>query len=503
MNAETESKGMDRNSVKPDRADDADDQNATQAGNLVSLGHEAEFFHTPAREAFAAIKVADHREVHPVMGYNFRLWLWHGYYKKFKKSPGSQAMQGALGVFASQATFDGSEMPVFVRLAEHLGSIYLDLGDKEWRTVEITRAGWRVIDNSPVRFVRKKGMLALPMPVRGGSVDELRQFVNVPEDSAWILVKAFMLGCLNPKSNYPILGVNGEHGSAKSTLSKMVRAIIDPNSAPSRSAPREERDLVIAAANGWMLVFDNLSVIPGPLSDALCRLATGGGFSTRTLFTDDDERLFEATRPIMFNGIEEVANRPDLMDRLILVTLPSILPSKRRPEDELWKGFNAAQPRILGAFLDAASQALRNLPSISLANYPRMADFAKWVVAGEDALDIASGAFMSAYTGNREAANDLAIEGAIVGPPLLRLMQCETRWNGTAEELLAELADRIVDEKTRTHPEWPKNPKAMASALRRLAPNLRQAGLKVDLPDTNKRVGKERKRIIILERMAK
>jgi hypothetical protein len=205
----------------------------------------------------------------------------------------------------------------------------------------------------------------------------------------------------------------------------------------------------------------------------------------------------------MFNGIEEVANRSDLMDRMILVTLPSFKPSRRRPERELWEGFNTAHPHILGAFLSAASQALKNLSGVSLANYPRMADFAKWVVAGEIALEIAPGGFMAAYTGNREAANDLAIEGAIVGRPLLRLMERELRWSGTAERLLKELTESFTEEKTHTHPEWPKNPKAMASALRRIAPNLRQAGLTVELPDSNKRVGKERQRIIVMEGIAK
>ena len=63
----------------------------------------------------------------------------------------------------------------------------------------------------------------------------------------------------------------------------MLKKLIDPCAAPDRAGPRDERDLMIRARNGWVLAFDNLSKLPDWLSDALCRLSTGGGFSTRAL----------------------------------------------------------------------------------------------------------------------------------------------------------------------------------------------------------------------------
>ncbi len=79
----------------------------------------------------------------------------------------------------------------------------------------------------------------------------------------------------------------------------MLRAIVDPNIAPLRTAPRNERDLVISGSNSLMLVLDNMSQLPEWLSDALCRLATGGGMSTRELYADRDEALFQLRRPII------------------------------------------------------------------------------------------------------------------------------------------------------------------------------------------------------------
>ncbi len=104
----------------------------------------------------------------------------------------------------------------------------------------------------------------------------------------------------------------------------MLRALVDPNAAAIRSEPRDTRDLIIAATNGWVVALDNLSHVSPSLSDDLCRLATGGGFATRELYTDGEETIFDAQRPIILNGIEEVATRGDLLSRTIVVRLRTL-----------------------------------------------------------------------------------------------------------------------------------------------------------------------------------
>jgi hypothetical protein len=174
--------------------------------------------------------------------------------------------------------------------------------------------------------------------------------------------------------------------------------------------PREERDLFIAASNGHLLAFDNLSDIPAPArtSDALCRLASGGSFAIRQLYTDADEALFEATCPAVLNGIEDVITRPDLADRAIFLTLPHVHDMRRRPEKEIWQEFELAQPLILGALLEVASHGLRMLPEVQLNRLPRMADFAMWATACETAVWPA-GTFLRAYEANRRAAIETVI----------------------------------------------------------------------------------------------
>src|SRR6185437_4707130 len=145
--------------------------------------------------------------------------------------------------------------------------------------------------------------------------------------------------------------------------------------------------LYIAAGNGYLLVFDNVSHLSPWLSDALCRLASGGGFATRMLYTDQDEVLIDATRPVILNGIEDFVARPDLGDRCVFLALTPIAHDERRTEAELNAAFEARRPALLGVLLDAIAHGLRALPHVRLDAKPRMADFARWAMAcGDDFL---------------------------------------------------------------------------------------------------------------------
>ncbi len=266
----------------------------------------------------------------------------------------------------AKAHFDAPERVVHIRVGGLDERLYLDLGDETWRAVEIDATGWRVIDNPPVRFRRAAGMQPLPVPVAGGSIETLRSFLNVQSDTDFVLVVAWALACLRNRGPYPVIVLSGEQGSAKSTFSAILRALLDPNTAPLRALPREDRDLFIAASNGHVLAFDNVSGLPAWISDTLCRLATGGGFAVRQLYTDQDEVLFDAARPVILNGIEDIVTRPDLADRAVFLTLEPIPEERRRPEAELWAAFEAERPRILGVLLDAVVEGLKRLPETRL-----------------------------------------------------------------------------------------------------------------------------------------
>jgi energy-coupling factor transporter ATP-binding protein EcfA2 len=363
-----------------------------------------------------------------------------------------------------------------VRLAAFEGKVYLDLANDAWQVVEVSQNGWQVLSNSPVRFWRPKGLEALPTPTTGGDIHKLRNFVNLTEIH-FILLCAFLVTCLYPGIPYPLLILMAEQGSGKSTLARMIKALIDPSTAPLRSQPRDPRDLLISATNSWLLAFDNLSAIPEWLSDALCRLSTGGGFSTRTLYADDEETIFDATRPALITGITDLATRGDLLDRAVVIEPKRIDSNGRRTEAALWEEFERLRPSLLGALLTAVSHGLATKSKVSLEQLPRMADFAVWASACETALGFQVGSFMKAYTGNRDTAHEAIIEGSALALQIRSWLKADgAKFEGTFGMLLDRI-NSLADDDTKRLKDFPKTMKALSNAIRRLAPNLRGVGI--------------------------
>jgi hypothetical protein len=451
----------------------------SQATILLDIAQGADLFHTLDGTGFADLEVRGHRETWPIRSKTFRRWLSRSYYERTGGAPNSEARQTALNIIEAQAAFDGREQSVSVRVAGFSGMIYLDLVDEEWRAVEISADGWRVIKDPPVRFRRSAGMRPLPRPMCGGSVNSLRSFLNVQSDADFTLIVAWVLAALRDCGPYPVIVVAGEQGSAKSTVSGIIRRLVDPNTAPLRALPREERDLFIAATNAHALAFDNVSGMPPWISDALCRLSTGGGFATRELHTDQDEVLFNAERPVILNGIEDIATRADLADRAVMLTLSPIADEKRRTEKEIWDEFHAAHPAILGALLDGVVRGLSTLPNTTLKRKPRMADFALWVTACEPALNMPC-TFEAAYSDNRTQATETVIEANPVAEAVRTLMNYRTEWAGTATQLLEELSD-IAGDTIKRSKHWPGAAHVLSGRLRRAATFLRKVGIEIDL----------------------
>lgn len=346
--------------------------------------------------------------------------------------------------------------------------------------------GWRMLPKPPVRFIRPAGMRPLPEPTEDGSLAALRPFVNVATEDDFRLLVGFLVSAFMPNGPYFILVLNGEQGSGKSTLSRIVRELVDPNEAPIRALSGDGRDLMIAARNGHLLCFDNLSGLSPAQADALCRLASGVGFGTRALYSDGEEMLFSGARPILLNGIPDLVTRGDLADRSLIVTLPEINGRQRRTEADFRDAFGEARPGILGALLDAVSCALRCSGTVELDSLPRMADCARWITAAEPALDWAPGSFLAAYRRNREKARDVLIEADLVAAALWTFMASTRQWSGTATELVGVLSP---PNGYRAGSGWPNTAAKMGERLRRIAPVLREEGILISFPRSGERRG--------------
>lgn len=446
-----------------------------------------ELFHDEKERPFAVLPLEARRAPIRLNSSQMRAWIARTMRKLVGQTIGKSAIDEAVAALEGIAKFDRPRRVIHHRIASQDGSFYLDLGDETGSCVHVTAEGWTILTCPPplIFFRRPDSMLALPRPVRGGKLEDLRPFVNAPDDDALALIAAWMVSAFRPERPCPILAFYGEQGTAKSTSSRVVRRLVDPSRGEIRAAMRSVDDLMIAAMQSRILALDNLSGMPPWLSDALCRVATGGGLSKRTLYTDEEETVLEVMRPIVVNGIDDIANRPDFAERCIIITLRPIEKHRRRDEASFWREFDAAAPRLLGVLLDGLASALRNLPQVDVPELPRMADFALWSTAAEEGLEVPPGRVLEAYGRNQAAVIDLALDASPVASVLRRLLDQPKhagRWRGEPSQLLKELCD-LASDAARKLPTWPKTPNALSKVLRRAATFLRSVGVTIDFND--------------------
>ena len=460
-------------------------QSLSSGDRLFRWASEQADLYCDGDDAYADVWMDGHRATLPVHSRGFERWLRRLFFERTGKGATREALTHAQGNLDAHAARAGQRR-VYLRTATFGDRLYIDLCDDSHQVVEIDSEDWRVLSDPPeVRFRRSKTARPLPEPVKGDSrtgLSILRAFLNMDE-ADFVLCVAWLLASLRDTGPYPLLVLTGEQGSAKSTAAKLLRALVDPARPPTTGMPRNERDAAISARNRHVLAYDNLSGLPTWFSDTLCRLSTGEGFATRALYTNDEEVVIEASRPVILTGIENPAVRGDLAERSITIRLAPIADADRRTESELMATFDEAIPKIFGALLDGLSKGLRRYGEVQLERLPRMADFCKWAVACEDAY-WHSGTFMAIYDDAQASATEDVLEASPVGQKLCEWLEEYTTFDGTATELLDRLNQHLQDEQSPRG--WPANGSVMGKQLTRLAPSLRKLGITAELRRTNR-----------------
>jgi hypothetical protein len=431
--------------------------------------------------SYAQVSLGGRREIYALRSRAFRDWLIEGFYRGCGELPSDWSMRRVLAALEAIARFEAGAQSIFVRVGRSVtddgisSAWYLDLADSGGRAVKIGADGWSVVTDPCVHFRRPEGLLPLPAPAREGSIDLLRSYVNL-NDRDFRLLIVWMAAAIRPVGPCPVLVLQGPQGSAKSTLARIVRRLIDPQAAPLLTPPRHTRELMVSAVNGWLLAYDNISAIPDWLSDGLCLLATGGAMASHTSFTSLEATVIHAQRPLILNGITEFVRRSDLVDRSIFLGLPPIDPGDRRCEEEFWQAFHQDHGRILGALLDAVAGGLRELPSVHLTRMPRMADFARFGEAVARHLGWPAETALREYDANRREATVAQLEDSPVAAILLDLSPDLLQdWTGPPSELHFELTKLAGD--WAHSPHWPKSPAHLTNELRRIAPHLGTHGI--------------------------
>lgn len=363
--------------------------------NIV-LKSYVEFCHDQDKVGYGVFKVGDFSKVLKIDSSEFSNEIRRIANNEFKKVMNNSAVKEIQEHCKALAYF-GPQKEINMRYASKNGAIYVDLMVPKGGVVKITKAGYRVVKPQKVLFYRRSVQKSLSRPVKGKGGNALRQLFPNIENNEFKLLLLWMMFVIHFEGPFPMMIIQGQQGSAKSFLMEIVRDLLDPVKAPLLSLPRSERDLVLTTLNNTVLAFDNVSSLPKWMPDAFCRIATGAGFSTRKLYSDDEEKVFEFCRPIIINGIADFVVKSDLADRSIILNMQSISPSKRLPKKKLWDQYQQVKPAILSFLYGSVATALKNIDTIDLAETPRMADFAIFSCAASSRLNWTEQKFLDAY----------------------------------------------------------------------------------------------------------
>lgn len=498
-----------------------DEKKPNQATQIIAFARRhATFFRDENNGCYAKVNRGDHTEIMnlTIAGGRFKAWLIHAF-EQHVTTPSSSATSSAMQVLYAQALVDSPTEPVHRRFGATPDKemLVLDLCDDSYRVVVITKDGWRVTTESPINFVRENGMLPMPAPVTGGKLSDLYPFLHARNEIDKLLEVAWLLGTFHPTGPYPVLPLVGPAGGGKTTTQRVLRRCSDHRNIVGVAEIKDEHDLAIMAEKNHVVAFENLSRISPEMSDAICRLATGSGHSTRANYTDRDEVLFSACRPVIINSIESLATRGDLIDRAIIIDMPRINDHANIPETQFWTDFEAAWPKIMGAIFDAVVMGLSNYRTVQGGPTSRMIDFAHWITAMCPALGVSVAKWGEAYSDNRQNARLTEIEASEFGAIFVEWVkqqvssdnyyhpvhkgECPAMERGihacsqtrvkafdffdSGKELLhtitkfALVQDDSNERRVAMPASWPKSPEAMGGQLKRLNDALKAVGIKI------------------------
>ncbi|OPX91157.1 MAG: hypothetical protein A4E53_00749 [Pelotomaculum sp. PtaB.Bin104] len=509
--------------VEKEKEKEEKEDKRTQSDILIELAlSAATLFHDEQQEPFARFYVSDHFEIWPLRNKFFKRWLVGKYFETTGKAPNSDAIGQALNVLEAKAVFDGPEHVLSLRVAEHDGCIWYDLGDEKWRAVKITAGGWEIVNSPPIIFRRFKNTAAQVEPASvADGIFKLLDFVNLkgtgatsgasgaskleaPYTEAYSgghpgasgasgaskyllrdlkkterLLLAYVIASYVPGIPHPIGDASGEKGAAKSTFMRILRKLVDPANMEIYTMPTDRNELALNLTTNYLASYDNLDGLSPWQSDMLCGAATGSGVTKRELYSDMEEVILKYRRCVCLNGINSVVTRADLLDRAILFKLNRIDPEDRRDESEFWAAFEEVRPVILGGIFDTLSRAIAIFPTVKLDSKPRMADFAKWGYAIGEAIEVGGGeAFIDAYYDNIHQASEEAVSSSPVASAVIAFMANKNEWTGTMTSLLGFLDEVANRERINTKAKgWPKAAHILTKRLKLVKSNLSDIGI--------------------------
>jgi len=263
-------------------------------------------------------------------------------------------------------------------------------------------------------------------------------------------------------------------GAGKSTIHDFLMFLIDPGENSLQDQFRKTQDLVIAAQHSHVIGMNNVSDLSDAMQNQMCTILTGGVSSTRKFYSNSEQVTMRLKNPIIINGIGNVINREDLLERAILILLKKISRHDRKTEKEVLSSFLDDLPAIMGGIFNTLSEVLllkQDFETDEKLN--RMADYHQLGIMVEEILEWEKGSFTKAYDQNINLAHGVVIDSSPLALALLVLKDYELfPFEGTYSELINLL---------RLHANFPSmHPRKLTEELDRLRMSLlKQHNLKI------------------------
>jgi hypothetical protein len=466
--------------IDDNSSNESDDISQEELINLLTEG--VEYFKDQFEQPHARIRFNDHYEIYALKTENFRRWVLRRIWDTFHILPNSDKLKTIISLLGGRAVFDGVIHKLHNRVAWHENKIYYDMCDDLWSVIEIDSSGWREIKESPVWFRRYSHQLAQTAPAQSGDITLVKKFTNLIDDSSYQLFLITLMSELIPDIPHPIIVLHGLQGSAKSTQFKICRKLVDPSRTEVLTMPTDRAQLIQIFSHNYVVPFDNVHMLNDEQSDAICRAVTGDGSSKRQLYTDDDDIIYNYRRIICLNGINAVAQKPDILDRSVLLECKRIDKTTRRDEKQLWNEFENSKTQIFSGMLTILSKAMKIYPGVSLTTLPRMADFAIWGEAISQASGYRRNSFSQIYTDNISRQHTEVIENSSLGFVLHKFMENRDEWSGPPNMLYVELTRLARESNVDTSNKfWPNGANYLTRRLRPLENNFRELGIIINL----------------------
>jgi len=387
---------------------------------------------------------------------------------------------------AFYATHYGKLVHVWNRVAKIESGIEIALNDDDDTRVRITGARVELLEQgSDTIFHKRQLALPMPRPSKSPNLKLLDRYLNVSDKEILLLQLWITYTICSPKNKgvkYVFLVVQGDQGSGKSLLCRILQSIIDPSALEMQSFPSNPKDLALILSIFHLVSLDNMRSFNATTSDMLCIASTGGNISSRALYTNDTLHVLQLHGAIIFNSIHSFVLQSDLAQRCMTIRTKAIDGDVRVPEAQLLKEFERDLPDILAGLYELSSNIMAQLPNAVVTHPERMIEFCHWIAAAEIALDIPQGVAQQAY---REILNESQLETLLenqLASAVIKFISEHHRdtWSGTPSQLLYEL-EASQQPRSLYGIQWPQNPIQLSKRLTALKASLAAQGIIIEL----------------------